>query len=339
MIKYSLKIASIIKETEDAITICFKQPALKKIKYVPGQYITVIVTINNRKYQRPYSISSTPGVDSTLNITVKRVLHGIVSNHIIDMFKDGDIIEVIEPMGDFAYTHDGNNEIYLWGAGSGITPLISILKFILSATNNKITLSYSNPSKQKTIFYSQLIQLKELYQDRFSLNFFCTREVDKNTLSGRITHQHVTHFVSTSTDISKTLHYICGPTGLKQTVKTTLADLGLPLTSMFSEDFEHIVNEAELKDIQTQAVQIIKNEEQFEVEVVKGKSILESALDMQIDLSYSCQTGACTLCKAQLLSGSVKIIGADICGKELGDNEYLLCCSYPLTDNVKFAID
>lgn len=119
MKNYTLKVHDIKKETKDTITICFKQPGLKKIKYHAGQYLTLSTRINGRKYTRPYSFSSAPSVDSFLETTIKRVPNGIFSNHIHDTLQVGDIVEVMEPMGDFVYTHDEFfNSIYFWGVGS-----------------------------------------------------------------------------------------------------------------------------------------------------------------------------------------------------------------------------
>jgi ring-1,2-phenylacetyl-CoA epoxidase subunit PaaE len=341
MITYTLKIVKIIRETENACTICFKQPYFKKIKYISGQYITLIVIINNRKYKRPYSLSSAPGIDDTLNITVKRLLQGTVSNHLMDVVKEGDILEVLEPIGDFVYQdavhHD--KEIFLWCAGSGITPLMSILKTFLQISTQKITLFYCNKSLFQTIFYGQLIHFKEQYAGQFSLNLFCTEEKNSDTRYGRITIDHVYEVLNNVSDINNTIHYICGPVGLKDNVKSVLIKQGLEKHQIFSEDFEHFINEDEIKEIQSRFIEIIKGKDKFKIEVIRGKSILEAGLDRQIDLPYSCQTGSCTLCKAKLISGEVKKISTETSEHKLEDNERLLCCSYPLTDDIIFEID
>ena len=101
--KYTLSVQDIRSETDETITLCFKQPSLRKIKYQAGQYITLIVMINGRKYARPYSFSSSPSIDSSLEVTIKRVSQGIVSNYLNTEVKIGDVIEVLEPMGDFTY--------------------------------------------------------------------------------------------------------------------------------------------------------------------------------------------------------------------------------------------
>jgi ring-1,2-phenylacetyl-CoA epoxidase subunit PaaE len=340
MMTFTLKVVALHRESADAVTICFKQPGLKKVKYKPGQYLTVVVNINNRKYKRPYSLSSAPGIDDTLNITVKRLLHGIVSNHLLDVIKEGAMLEVIEPMGDFIYENDNSQdeEIFLWGAGSGITPLISILKTVLHQNTQKVTLLYCNKSLIQTIFYNQLTQLKKQYTDRFSLNLFCTEEENAGTIYGRVKDDHVYEVLKNAPDIVNTIHYICGPVGLKETVRGVLMKFGVKKEQIFSEDFEHVINEIELKEIQTRFVEIVKEGTKSKIEVIRGKSILEAGLDYEIDLPYSCQTGSCTLCKAKLISGEVKRIGTEAAEHGLNKDEQLLCCSYPLTDNVIFEI-
>jgi ring-1,2-phenylacetyl-CoA epoxidase subunit PaaE len=156
MANYTLKVLSIKKETNDTVTVYFKQPALKKIKYRPGQYLTLVLRINGRRYLRPYSFSSAPGIDETLSITVKRMLGGIVSNHILDQLKPGDLIEVLEPMGDFLLPENEDlfaGHLVFWGCGSGITPLFSMIKYALFHFDKvEITLIYGNRCKETTIF-------------------------------------------------------------------------------------------------------------------------------------------------------------------------------------------
>ena len=114
MKQFTLKIFEIRKETSETITLCFKQPGLRKIKYKAGQYITLIVRINGRKYARPYSFSSAPSVEATIEVTVKRVFDGIVSNYIHDELKVGDVLEVLEPMGDFTFDNLNSKQFFFF---------------------------------------------------------------------------------------------------------------------------------------------------------------------------------------------------------------------------------
>jgi ring-1,2-phenylacetyl-CoA epoxidase subunit PaaE len=346
MTTYSLKIADIKKETNDTVTICFKQPALKKVKYFAGQYLTLIFRINGRRYLRPYSFSSAPEVDSYLEITVKRVFGGLVSNHICDELKIGDIVEVIPPMGDFVFDelrYPFKTHLVLWGAGSGITPLFSIAKWVLGKKDNlTITLVYGNRNHETMIFSDKIKELQQLYKNNFSVWHFHTQltinENNPDIVQGRINPKKVLSVMHNAGELSNTIHYICGPTGLKESVKTALYSLNIPEEHIFSEDFELVKNPKDFEDVITRTIEVDFNNEIKTVEVVKGKSILEACLDVSIELPYSCQTGSCALCKATIFAGEVKTLNIKDRPSELKDDEYLLCCSYPLTENIKLSV-
>lgn len=341
---YTLRIAEIRRETEDTITLCFKQPGLKKIKYQAGQYLTLIFRINGRRYIRPYSFSSCPDVDALLEITVKRVENGIVSNHINDMLQVGDTIEVMSPMGDFVYDNTQNfDDIYFWGVGSGITPLISIIKYVLSTIELvKVHLNYGNKNHDSTIFKVQLDKLKAQYADRFVVRHFHTKlfvdEANPHLIQGRIDREKAFQILNDSLGIKKNAHYICGPAGLKESVKgAILAKFG-SLKNVFSEDFELLKDPRDLIDVHTQNILLNFDGKPHNLEVTKGKSILEAALNADIELPYSCQTGNCSTCKGKLLNGNAKMIGLSKERNDLATDEFLLCCTHPLTENVHIEI-
>jgi ring-1,2-phenylacetyl-CoA epoxidase subunit PaaE len=338
MVTYNLRVSGIKRETEDSYTISLKQPGLKKIKYLPGQYLTIVVNINGRKYRRPYSFSSSPGINPDLEITIKRVFRGIVSNHIIDMIKEGDMLEVLPPMGEFFFDPSLhlNSHLFLWGAGSGVTPLMSILRSALALNVEKITLSVCNRTKSDIIFYHELIDLKNKFPLNFTLNLFCTREDSIDTLPGRIDLSSLTAIYGNNPNDS--YHFICGPIEMKNLLKKGLADLKVKVDHIYSEDFEHLVGNLDLTGIETRNVNLMYTGKHKVIEVVKGKSILEAALDAEIDIPYSCQTGTCKLCKAKLKSGDVRILPNDSGEENLSSEERLLCCSYPLTDDVVLEI-
>jgi ring-1,2-phenylacetyl-CoA epoxidase subunit PaaE len=341
--QYTLTILEIRRETEHAITICFKQPGLRKIKYQAGQYITLILRINGRKYARPYSFSSAPSVDAALEVTVKRVPNGIVSNYINSELKVGDVVEVLEPMGDFIYqSTDIDKTIYLWGVGSGITPLYSLTKEILNTQpNTKIHLVYGNKNSSSTIFLEQLVQLQEKYNSNFKLSNFYSQEDtidEKEGFKGRISSSFVTDLVSKNLNCKESLHYICGPKSLKDTIQSSLIDLKVPSSSIFVEEFELVIDPKELEDIEDSRVTVQFQGKQFEIFVPKGKSILDVALDNDIEIPYSCQTGNCSSCKAKLKKGQLKMIGLSKERKDLAQDEFLLCCSYPLTKQISIEV-
>jgi len=344
---FSLRVINIHQETADTATICFKQPALKPVKYLAGQYLSLIFRINNRRYVRPYSFCSAPDVDKTLNITVKRVPGGVVSNHIIDKLKVDDIVEVMEPMGDFILqsAFDQNRlHLFLWGAGSGITPLISIAKYALHHNTAKsVKLIYGNRSFESIIFKDEITSIKKIYPESFDVSHFITTPfVDETTpfvVSGRITRDKIRSIINRQSKEDQCVHYICGPAGLKESVKAVLQEAGFENNHIFTEDFEVYRNPKDFENIRTQTISLIKEGEIKRVEVAAGKSILEAGLDALIDLPYSCQTGNCLVCKGKLVRGEVKMIGLEKLPEKLKPDECLLCCSFPVNDAVEIITE
>ncbi|OMQ09837.1 ferredoxin--NADP reductase [[Flexibacter] sp. ATCC 35103] len=342
MKNYTLKVQEVRKETNDTVTICFKQPGLKKIKYLAGQYLTLQFRINGRRYIRPYSFSSTPGIDSTLDVTVKRVPGGIVSNYINDVVKVEDVIEVQEPLGDFVFESDDSiNSIVFWGVGSGITPLFSMIKdILLNHSLVNVYLVYGNKSNSSVIFKDQLEKLKTSHSERFKIYSFYSKEEffneDSHNYRGRIDSNFVENLIKSIEYPSK--HYICGPIGLKNTVKESLINLGENINNVFSEDFELIKNPEDFKEIKDQEIYLNFAGIESKISIKSGNSILEEALEAGLELPYSCQTGNCSTCKGTLKFGELKMIGLDKPRNDLKDNEFLLCCSYPLTNDVCIEI-
>ncbi|GGA63340.1 flavodoxin reductase [Flavobacterium palustre] len=341
---YTLKVIEIRKETENTVTLCFKQPGLKKIKYLAGQYLTLIFRINGRRYLRPYSFSSAPGVDSFLEVTIKRVPNGLVSNYINDVVAIGDAIEVLQPIGDFVFPVERKiKHVFLWGVGSGVTPLFSLLKFILneeSLSATQVHLVYGNHNVESSIFWDTLHILQQKFSDRLQITHFHTRSQQKEntaiSILGRIEPQQVLKNYD-SDMIKESLHYICGPSDLKNNIKTVLAKYDLPKENVFIEDFELVKDPKDFIGIESRRIILNFENKETELEVTKGKSILEAALDAAIELPYSCQTGNCNTCKGQLKSGETKMIGIQE-REDLLEDEYLLCCTYPLSDNVYIEV-
>lgn len=346
MQNYTLKVIELREETSDTLTVVFKQP-LKKLHYTAGQYLTLIFRINGRRYIRPYSFSSAPGVDATINVTVKRVPQGVVSNHILDKVKVGDLIEVVPPMGNFILPDSitlSDKHIVLWGSGSGITPLISLIKFCLHENVCKhVTLVYGNKSFETTIFHNEITDLKNKLAGKFSVWHFHTKatvdQLNPFVIQGRIAPRKVLSVMQTEGDVQKTLHYICGPRGLKESVKETLLSLQIPQENIYTEDFEIVRDPKEFENIITRSITVEKSGQKAVLEVTKGKSILEACLDAMIEVDYSCQTGNCLLCRAKLINGHLKTIGVKELSKDLSEDERLLCCSFPLTDDIEILIE
>ncbi|UKJ08234.1 ferredoxin--NADP reductase [Solitalea lacus] len=343
MQKYTLKVQEVVIETNDTVTIRFKQPALKKVKYKPGQYLTICVNVNGRKYRRPYSISSAPGIDSTVDVTVKRVEGGVVSNFLNDSVVEGQMMEVLEPTGDFIIDENRNSaNLLLWGAGSGITPLLSILKTSLINSTGHISLVYCNRDHDSVTFKEILDEMVEQNADRLKVYYIYSKpkREDHNIFqTGRLNKQMVHKIIEGIIDPINTLHYICGPKGIKDTVVNELTSLGLPENQIYFENFEKTIGPKEFEGVEDREISICFNGTNSIIIVEKGKSFLDAALDSGFDLPYSCQIGTCLECKGKILKGDVRMIGMEKVPNELMADECLLCCSHPLTDNVQIQIN
>jgi ring-1,2-phenylacetyl-CoA epoxidase subunit PaaE len=343
--QYTLTVQEIRSQTKDSITLSFKQPGLRKIKYLAGQYLTLILRINGRKYVRPYSFSSSPSVDSFLEITVKKIPNGIVSNYINNELKVGDVVEVMEPMGDFIYDFSNSGRsLYFWGVGSGITPLFSIIKEVLNKEPKTIIhLIYGNKNTESTIFRKELDFMKTAHSSSFKMiNFYSqVDDIEQNDTikKGRISLEFVAQLVSQDENIKNSLHYICGPDVLKKEIINSLLEFKVSAESIFAEMFELVKDTRELQDVEDSNVNIFFQGKNFEIFVPKGKNILEVALDQDIDIPYSCQIGNCSNCKATIKEGNLKMVGLTKKRVDLENNEFLLCCSYPLTRSICIEIN
>lgn len=341
---YTLTIIDKIEEIPGVVTIRFKQPALKKVKYKPGQYITIIIVINGRKYKRPYSISSVFGIDESINITVKAIPGGVVSNYLVNEVTVGQMIEVIEPMGSYIFPYPGPyNAVYLWSAGSGITPNYAILRNILFnyPDVDNVVLVYSNKNTSNTIFNKELALLSSQFKDRLTIKYIHTwpDELSKHVhYDKRIDGDCIKDILQQIGRSNSASHFICGPQEMKELIVSELQVAGFALGDIYSEDFYNSVDPSMLTDVVDSQIQLQFDGHLYSFTIEKGKSILDACLDKNYDLPYSCQSGTCTLCKAKLLEGRVKRIISQAPDKPLESDEFLTCCSYPLTSSIAISI-
>jgi ring-1,2-phenylacetyl-CoA epoxidase subunit PaaE len=340
---YLLKIIRKTFENRETISFVFKQPGLRKIRYKAGQYLTLMLNIEGRRYKRCYSLSSSPSIDDNLSITIKRVPNGIVSNYLADNYNEGDEIEVMGPTGDFTvFFNDIPTELYLWAGGSGITPIFSILNEVLyNCPLTKIHLLYSNSTLASSIFSNQLISLSKKFVDRFNLYLFFTQEKNnriENAIYTRLSQGFIEDYISDRCDVKdSSKHFICGPSQMMIMVSESLKLFGVDEENIISEDFELNISNKDLEDILEAEVNLFANNCSNKVLVKKGQSILDAYLNHGIELPYFCQTGSCNKCKAKLIRGKSKMLGTKN-RTELNDDEILLCCSFPLSETIEIVI-
>ncbi|MFL5728724.1 MAG: 2Fe-2S iron-sulfur cluster-binding protein [Cytophagaceae bacterium] len=348
---YNLQVKDIIRESEDAITIVFDK-AGHPISYKPGQFLTLIIPVEGEKLRRSYSLCSAPGIDQDLAVTVKKVAGGKVSNHLFGTLKKGDFIEVMHPMGTFTIETDYHKkrDIILIGAGSGITPLMSILKSVLANEPlSNVYLIFGNRNESSIIFKESLNELKKQHGDRFTIVHVLSQPLSKLTLPvGRINRSELIKILETFPKISFTSadYFLCGPEGMMDEARKALEVLKVPANKIHKESFLSSGSQqssgevVESKEITTQEVTIVYQGTEYKITVPPEKSILQTALDADIDLPYSCQSGMCTACMGKCVNGKVKMDESDgLSDREISQGFVLICVGHPASSGVVIEVD
>ncbi len=345
---YDLKVEEVIQETEDAITIVFNNPN-NEISYKPGQYLTLILQIDGKEERRSYSLSSSPETDTNLAVTVKKITGGHVSNYLNYKLKAGQNMRVLEPMGNFTTEFDVDNErtLLLFAGGSGITPLVSIIKTaLLKEPKSKIILVYQNRNSNSIIFKDLLHQLSEKHAKTFKIIHVLSRP-DSNWQgrSGRITADMIKEIVSEENLSNKNTDvFFCGPSGMMETAEHVLEEMGIKNENRHKESFVTASPKKENVPDQTNSfkestVTLQLDGDEYQVVVKPTEFILENALDADIDAPFSCQSGLCTTCRGKLISGKVTMEDPDgLTDEEIAQGYVLICVSHPASKEIKIEI-
>jgi ring-1,2-phenylacetyl-CoA epoxidase subunit PaaE len=350
---HHLSVQNIIQETPDTISIHFQHPAHQKISYKPGQFLTLLVPIGGETHRRSYSMSSCPLTEQEIVVTVKRVAGGKVSNYLADRLQKGASLEVMEPMGNFTIEPDTSKRrhVVLMGAGSGITPLISMAKAVLHLEKgSQVSLIYGNRNQQSIIFKQELEKLQEKYSGRFHVVHILSQpEGGWNGYAGRLNQSMTLKILEKlpKTAPAQTEYYLCGPEGMMEEIKHALQILHVPADKIHKESFVTAtdkhgkveVDEGGGTTVKTQEVTVIYEGSEYKFTVPPSKTILEAALDLDIDLPFSCQSGLCTACRGKCLSGKVVLDEEDgLSEAELKEGYVLTCVGHPLTAGVTIEI-
>ena len=350
---YDLTVKDIIQETKDAISIVFETPAEGSIKYKSGQFLTIITSVKGKEIRRAYSLCSSPFVDKEMAVMVKRVDDGLMSNWLPDNLKKGVKLRVLEPIGKFTTDFDKGNKrhIIMFAGGSGITPMMSIIKSIISQEPDSIcSLIYCNRDIDSIIFKNELDRLQTLDEGRLHvIHVLDNAPMNWQGYSGLLNHDMLSKLVERIPDwgIDRTTYLMCGPEGMMKNVDTLLAARSISKDKIFKESFVQGTidkeakkeTEAESTELKERVVTIRYDGQEFKVTVPPNKAILETALDQGIDLPYSCQSGLCTACRGKALSGKVKLDEEEgLSQSERAEGYVLTCVGHPLTDDVVIEI-
>jgi ring-1,2-phenylacetyl-CoA epoxidase subunit PaaE len=352
---HKLRIKEIKKETADCVSVSFDIPEQlqQQFKFTQGQSLTMRTTIGGEEVRRTYSLCSSP-LDSKWKVAIKKVDGGLFSSFANDNLKPGDELEVMEPVGKFYVDlNPANKKNYLaFAAGSGITPVISIIKTTLrTEPNSTFTLVYGNRSRSSIIFFEELEGLKNKFLSRFNfINILSREKADTPLNFGRIDADKLDELSKLIDYSSVDETFICGPEEMIFIVRDYLMQKGTNEKKIHFELF----NTATTKGNKTSNRQpATSNGPQSNITVkVDGRSfdfnlplnsdttILDAALKQGADLPYACKGGMCCTCKAKLLEGEVEMdVHWGLEHEEIEQGYILTCQSHPKTEKVVVDFD
>ncbi|MGB3617733.1 MAG: ferredoxin--NADP reductase [Catalinimonas sp.] len=350
-----LPVKEVVRETPDAISIHFEAPA--GLTYRSGQFLTLIIDLNGEEVRRSYSLSSSPHTDADWVVSVKRVDGGQVSNYLNDQLRAGDRLRVLPPSGQFTIDESTTpRHVVLFGGGSGITPLISLAKTLLHREpESQVSLVYANRDVDSIIFQARIHKLCDEHPHRFQVAHVLethpgpSHESLAQAYAGRIDATVLADaFEQMPPRPAGTEYFVCGPEGMMQTVIAQLQELGVPKEQIRKESFVVTVDEDARQEAyetaaggggETHRVTVRYDGEEHAFEVKPDQTILDAALDLDLDLPYSCQSGLCTACRGRCLSGKVHLDEMEgLSQRELDEGYVLTCVGRPLTDDVVIEI-
>lgn len=362
---YPLTVAAVEPATDKAVVLAFDIPSdLKEtFQYKHGQYLTLRFTFKGKEERRAYSLCSSPSVDQQLKIGVKRVERGLVSNHINDNVTKGTQIEIMPPQGHFNTDLDPNKakDYFLFCSGSGVTPMLSILKTVLEEEpKSQVCLFYGNRSENTIMFKEELEALEKRYAGQLKVihtlsrplvrkeggvfGLFAKKVVDWNGQTGRIDARSIKEVYNQHHRGNTPVEcFMCGPEGMMRTAEDTLKSLGVADENIHIEWFvvESSSKEGASVGNGTGAkAKVTMNGKTIELQLQPNESILDGLLRIDEDPPYSCMSGACSTCTCKLVSGEAEM---ERC-LALSDDEvargYLLSCSaVPTTDEIEVNFD
>ena len=345
---YKLSIKEIIKETADAVSILFNVPDELKSYYqfVAGQYVNLKITLDGQEIRRAYSICSSPK-SGELRIAVKAIQNGFFSKFANEKLAVGNVIEVGTPEGKFTFEPKAERQknYAAFVAGSGITPVYSILKSVLEEEpNSTFVLVYGNKTEAETIFHDELhaLQLKNL--GRFFVHFVYSQANVAGELFGRI-DKSVVNTVLKNKHADKTFSkfYLCGPEEMIKVVSTTLTENNVAEKDIKFELFGTSPapeNNTSVGQNGHTNISILVDSDEVTFEMSQKQTILEAALKQGLDVPYSCQGGICSSCICLVTEGSAVMNKNQILtDNEVAEGLVLACQAIPTTSEIKVDFD
>lgn len=340
---YSLPVSNIKSLTRDSVAISFDTLDNKVFQFKAGQYITVKHQINGEEVRRAYSICST-NIEG-ITIGVKKVDKGKMSTFLTTNLKEGDTLEIMPPNGNFTAEGEYNHIVGIC-AGSGVTPILSILKTKLASdVSTKFTLIYGNKDQDSTMFIDELKTLESNYFEYFKIHWVYSRDQVPGSIYGRIDKNTLQQIFNTSPQLkSADEYFICGPGDFIDNANELLL---LNKINQNKINFERFTSVQDSGDNGNNLDEIIANVivsvdgEDFEFTLSnKGQTILDAAMEQGADVPFSCKGAVCCTCKAKVMEGKVTMDNNFSLSDEEVDQGYVLGCqSHPASSNVIIDFD
>ncbi len=330
-----LRIKNIRQETNSSKSYFIKEVSGRKIEYKAGQFFTLLVNLHGKEVRRSYSISSAPGVDEDIYFTIKRIENGELSRFLFDKLQVEDIITSLAPTGRFTIDEAESKLAVFVSAGSGITPVFSLVKHLLyQFTETKVLLIYQNHNEEESIFREDLLLLQQLFNPRFTLREIFSHPLDYNKLFQRLNNNLLEDILLKSITDSSVRFYLCGPEAFMRMAQFTLKVMGYSQDIIRRENFFATAPPPPfMTDTTAHNVIINYNHKKYHLQVAYPHNILEVALKHHIHLPFSCRGGRCSTCTSRCISGRVKMSINDVLTpKDLEKGLILTCVSYAETD-------
>jgi ring-1,2-phenylacetyl-CoA epoxidase subunit PaaE len=346
---HKLSIKNITRETDKAISVSFNVPENLKdtFRFRAGQYITLKTEIDGNEVRRDYSLCVSPK-SGTLKVAIKEVKDGTFSAYANNILKAGDTLEVAPPKGRFIFEPNDSKtkNVALFAAGSGITPILSIIKCALEEeVYSKIILVYGNKATKDTMFLNELLALQHNYKDRFSIQFVFSQQDEDDAIFGRIEKSTVNYVMKNKhKHIEVDAYYLCGPEAMIHTVKDVLIEHDIDEDRIHFELFKAAKIEEVKKDDDVATgntkITITVDDESFTFDMPQKQTILEAALDEDLDAPYSCQGGICSSCLARITEGEATMRQNNILTEsEVAEGLILTCQAHPSTSTIAVDYD
>jgi len=344
---YKLTIKEVRRETPEAVSVLFNVPEELKPNYtfIAGQYINLKLTLDGTELRRAYSLCSSPD-SGDLRIAIKAVKRGSFSPFANSTLKAGDIIEVGTPEGKFTFEPQaGRQKNYAaFTAGSGITPIMSIIKTVLNGEpESTFVLVYGNKTVEDTIFHQELHELQLQYVGRFFIHYVYSQTKVENELFGRIEKSTVNFILNNKyKNIEFDKFYLCGPEEMINLVTTVLKEHNIVDKNIKFELFSSSLTENKIdKELEGHTtITVMVDDEETTFEMSQKQTVLDAALKQGLDAPYSCQGGICSSCLARVTSGTAEMKkNAILTDGEIAQGLILTCQAHPTSATIYVDYD